>query len=123
MYEKITVFMMFMIIISMSVCCISNYGYCGSVRFSGYYRITAKHSGKCLDVNGASSESGATIIQYSCHGKDNQLFTLVPKGDGYYSIVAKNSGKCLDVNGASQDTAYVIQYSCHGKDNQLWRIE
>jgi len=34
--------------------------------------LVARHSGKCLDVEGASLESGARVNQYSCHGGENQ---------------------------------------------------
>lgn len=86
-----------------------------------YFRIIAKHSGKCLDVSGGSRSNGADVIQWDCHGGDNQLWRLVPVGN-YYKIIAKHSGKCLDVSGASRSNgADVIQSDCHGGDNQLWR--
>ncbi|MBY9013076.1 MAG: RICIN domain-containing protein, partial [Candidatus Lokiarchaeota archaeon] len=31
---------------------------------NGYFRIIAKHSGKCLDVSGMSIDNGVKIIQY-----------------------------------------------------------
>ena len=70
-----------------------------------YYKIVVKHSGKCLDIRGASTEDWANVIQYGWHGGDNQLFKLVPATDepGYYWIFAKHSGKCLDVEGASTE--------------------
>jgi hypothetical protein len=33
-----------------------------------YYRIVARHSGKCVDVEGAN------VHQWSCHGGDNQTW-------------------------------------------------
>jgi len=89
---------------------------------SSYYRLTAKHSGKCLDVYGAYRNDGAQVIQWDCHGGDNQRWNLVPAG-GYYKIVAKHSGKCLDVSQASRNNgAQIIQWDCHGGDNQLWSL-
>lgn len=88
------------------------------------YTITARHSGKCLDVSGASSDDGAAVIQWSGHGGDNQRWRLVPAGDGYFTITAKHSGKCLDVSGVSRDDgAGIIQWSGWGGDNQKFRLE
>ncbi|NJL96015.1 MAG: RICIN domain-containing protein, partial [Anaerolineae bacterium] len=67
----------------------------------GYYIITAKHSGKALDVNEGSTADGKTIIQWDIHRAANQQFKLEPAGDGYYFIVARHSGKVWDVNGNS----------------------
>ncbi|MBK8972123.1 MAG: RICIN domain-containing protein [Hahellaceae bacterium] len=41
---------------------------------SGGYQFGFKHSGICLDVNGASADNGAKIIQSYCHAGDNQRF-------------------------------------------------
>jgi hypothetical protein len=38
----------------------------------GYYRLVAKHSGKCLDVTGISAANGAAIIQWDWWGGNNQ---------------------------------------------------
>ena len=40
--------------------------------FRGCYNIIAKHSGKCLDVSGASQADFANVFQYALHGGDNQ---------------------------------------------------
>ena len=66
---------------------------------SGYYKVIAKHSGKCLDVAGVSTADGAKVQQWSCTGGNNQRWKLVSMGDGYNELVAAHSGKCLDVDG------------------------
>ncbi|MEZ4542239.1 MAG: RICIN domain-containing protein [Chloroflexota bacterium] len=38
----------------------------------GLYKITAKHSGKVLDVSAASPDGGAVVIQWDWHGGNNQ---------------------------------------------------
>jgi hypothetical protein len=89
----------------------------------GLYTLTARHSGKCLDVAGASGKSGANVLQWDCHGKDNQKWRLVSRGGDFYALMASHSGRCLDVSGASGNNgANVLQWDCHGKDNQAWRI-
>lgn len=44
---------------------------------SGYFQIESLNSGKCLDVNRASTADGASIIQYRCHAGTNQQFAWV----------------------------------------------
>jgi hypothetical protein len=88
--------------------------------------IVAKHSGKCLDIKGASKLDAAEVIQYHWHGGSNQMFKIesLPDDPGYYRIVATHSGKCLDIKGASKlDAAEVIQYHWRGGSNQMFRIE
>ncbi|WP_434598979.1 RICIN domain-containing protein [Streptomyces sp. A5-4] len=43
---------------------------------NGQYRFTARHSGKCLTVNGSSTANGAKLSQQSCDGSTAQAFTL-----------------------------------------------
>ena len=89
----------------------------------GLFEIHPVHSGKCLDVTGASAADGAQIIQYGCHGGPNQQFLLIPKTEGNYTLIARNSGKCLDIAGASQDLrAPLIQWGCHGGPNQQFNF-
>ena len=40
------------------------------------YIIVARHSGKCLEVAGASVEDGANVVQGNCNGNDNQRWSL-----------------------------------------------
>ena len=84
--------------------------------------VTAVHSGKLLDVAGASTADGAAVIQWAGHGGSNQRWRLMPAADGAFTIVAVHSGKLLDVEAGSQaDGARVIQWTAHGGPNQLWR--
>jgi uncharacterized protein (DUF1800 family) len=96
----------------------------GSGPAPGVYELVARHSGKCLDVAGASLEAGARIIQWSCHSGDNQRWTVEASTDGSYRVVARHSGNALDVSGASiAGAAAVIQYTPHDRDNQKWTID
>lgn len=81
----------------------------------------ARHSGKCLDVSGGSTNNGANLIQWECHGGANQHFLVLPLGGGGALIVARHSGHCLDVSGGSTaNGAAIIQWPCHGGLNQQW---
>jgi hypothetical protein len=98
----------------------------GQIDPSALYNITAKHSGKCLDVSGGPGAvgNGARVIQWDCNGQENQKWTFTPVGD-YYKIIAKHSGKSLDVFGGTVsqgDGVIVEQWDDNGADNQLWRL-
>lgn len=87
------------------------------------YQVIAKHSGKCLDVAGVSTATGANVYQWDCHGGPNQQWTLTDKGGGYYLMTARHSGKCLDVAGVSKDNgANIYQWDCHSGPNQQWML-
>ncbi len=88
-----------------------------------YYSMIARHSSQCLDVKGLSTKKGARVQQWPCSSGDNQLFTLVPKGNDYYSMVFKHSSQCLDVKGLStKKGARVQQWPCSSADNQLFTL-
>ena len=90
----------------------------------GYFEIVSRNSGKCLDVFGASTDAGASAIQWICHGGPNQQWRLEPAGGGAVRIIARHSGQALDVFGASlDDVAPIIQWPVHGGDNQTWTLE
>lgn len=82
-------------------------------KIGGLYEIKAKHSNRCLDVQGGSTGS-AQIIQYDCTGAKNQRFAL--SSDSYYGIQidpANSFGQCFDVQGASKaNSANVLSYTC-----------
>ncbi|GAB3232422.1 ricin-type beta-trefoil lectin domain protein [Glycomyces halotolerans] len=85
--------------------------------------IVSRNSGKCVDVVSGSTENGAEIIQWDCHGGLNQQWRLQDAGGGYYEIVSESSGRCLDIDGASTaNGARVIQWSCNGGANQQWEL-
>lgn len=89
--------------------------------YYGDYTLTAKHSGKCLDVAWFSTVDGGDIVQSWCSGAANQTWALHLITNHYFMLVSKHSGKCMDVqNGSLQHAADVIQWSCNGSDSQLW---
>ncbi|MDH2430521.1 RICIN domain-containing protein [Sphaerisporangium sp. TRM90804] len=86
------------------------------------YRVTARHSGKVMDVVSASMADNAEVKQYPWNGGGNQKWQFQDAGGGYLRLVSQNSGKCLDVAGGSTaDGANVIQYTCGGGANQQWQ--
>jgi hypothetical protein len=91
---------------------------------SGSFTLKAMHSGKCLDVAGASLDNGGVIHQWDCHGRANQQWRMryITTGN-IHEVIAVHSGKCMDVKGVSlSNGAQVHQWGCVGKDNQRWKL-
>jgi hypothetical protein len=85
--------------------------------------ITARHSGKYLEVAGGSRKNGAQVRQWQWHPGRDQLWRTKKVGD-YYLIISLQSGKCLDVKGPSQESGVTVyQWECHRGANQQWKIE
>lgn len=100
---------------------------CAQIDPSAYYQITAKHSGKCLDVSGGpgATGNGVPVIQWNCGDGDNQKWRIAPVGDGYYKILAKHSGKALEVFGGVVSTGNGViaqQWDYVGNGNQQWQL-
>ncbi len=93
------------------------------------YQLVAKHSSKCMDVEGGSTSPGAAIQQWSCSPASegfNQKFNLIPISPSYYQVVVRNSGECLDVSAASTSPGAALQqYTClgEGQANQIWNLK
>lgn len=92
----------------------------------GVYKITAVHSGKCIDVNGISKDNGANVQQWTYYGTPNQQFIVYAMDAGYYKLIAKHSGKVVEVAGYStaaegnvQQWENVNQATGHWKLNPL----
>jgi hypothetical protein len=86
-----------------------------------YYRLVAAHSGKALDVNGATTSVGATVIQWSLHGGLNQQFDFVSSGGGLYRIRARHSGLVLQAANSSSG-ADIVQQPDTNVAGQQWRV-
>jgi hypothetical protein len=88
-----------------------------------YYRITARHSGKVIDVINGSTANNAEVKQWTYNGGANQKWAFQDAGGGYYRIVNSQSGRCLNVASSSTaDGANVIQYSCGGGTNEQFQM-
>ncbi|KAJ3198048.1 hypothetical protein HK101_009478 [Irineochytrium annulatum] len=102
---------------------ISNASYNGGTGYEAgaIYKLINRNSGLALDVNGASTTGGATIIQWNDNGAVNQQWKLESAGNGYYNIRNVGSGLLLDVNSSStQGGAALIQWQDNGGNNQQW---
>lgn len=87
------------------------------------YTIQARHSGKCLDVQGDNHNNGAVIQQFSCNGGQNQQWILRSVGNGFYNLISRSSHRCLDIRGVSRDDRVPAQlFSCNNGDNQRFQL-
>ncbi|MFC3890715.1 non-reducing end alpha-L-arabinofuranosidase family hydrolase, partial [Lentzea rhizosphaerae] len=94
-----------------------------TVDTSAWYVLVNRSSGKALDVNGASTADGASLIQWTRTNSTNQQFQFVDAGSGYYKLRARHSGKVVDVRGASTaDGAVVQQWTDSGGTNQQFSL-
>lgn len=85
-------------------------------------RIVNRHSGKVLDVNGASTADGAAIIQWPWTGATNQQWRLTPNYDGSFRLTGVHGGKVLDSPGGSSEGAGLIQWTDNSSINQRWQL-
>lgn len=110
------------------VCQYDNHGgdnqkFVATLLADGYVTLQAVHSGKSLDIQGASTADGAILEQWDGTNGQNQQFAIEPIGD-HYRIRARHSGLCLDVAGASRENgAQLTQWTWWGGDNQLFQFE
>lgn len=87
------------------------------------YLITARHSGKSMDVQQPNTDNGARVGQYTYSGNAWQQWQFQDAGSGYWRIVSRHSGKCLDVVSASTaDGADLVQYTCGSGTNQQFQM-
>ena len=87
------------------------------------YSITAKHSGKVIDVSSISMDDGALVHQWTYVGGNNQKWVVTDLANGHYALKAVHSGKALDVRGSSTaDAASVQQMPYTGADNQQFKL-
>ncbi|WP_198586786.1 rhamnogalacturonan lyase family protein [Glycomyces xiaoerkulensis] len=90
---------------------------------SAWYQIVSRHSGKVLDVDQASTDNGAGIVQWADNDATNQQFRFLDSGDGYYRIQARHSGKVIDVYELSTENgADIVQWTDNGGTNQQFEV-
>ncbi|MFC7114487.1 alpha-amylase domain-containing protein [Natronoarchaeum sp. GCM10025703] len=92
-----------------------------STELEGTYSLRASHSGKALDVEGASTADGANVHQWGYLGKDNQHWTVEALGGDEYRLIAQHSGNVLAADGTG-DGANVQQEAWADTASQRWTL-
>lgn len=92
-----------------------------SIDTSATYTIVGVQSGKCVEVAGGSTASGANLQIFTCNGVTQQQFRAEAMDSGFYRIRNVKSNLCLDVSGASTaDGARLVQSTCGTGGSQQW---
>lgn len=87
-----------------------------SYQGDGYYKITAEHSGKRVDIAYGSNAEGANVQQYEEDGSAVQYWKFIQNEDGSFYIKSK-VGTVMDVNGTN------IQMSnMRDVESQKWEV-
>lgn len=85
------------------------------------FKLVNRKSGKVMEVLNAASNDGASIVQYTDNGGDNQKWRLNYNGAGYFRLTNVGSGKVLDVpDHATADGIALKQWTNNDGDNQAW---
>ena len=98
---------------------------CSTCGLSGYYRIMARHSGKAMTVQSASTANSANVFQWAYGGSTtNDEWEVRSIGSGYYRVINRHSGKDLTVQSASTaEGANIFQYTYGGTaTNDEWAV-
>jgi alpha-L-fucosidase 2 len=94
----------------------------GSVVEPGvFYRLVARHSGKNADIEGASTEAGAALLQWTDTGGANQQFEFLEADDGHWRLRARHSELVLQADGTDPDTD-ITQQTATDTPAQQWRL-
>ncbi|WP_371105929.1 MULTISPECIES: glycoside hydrolase family 27 protein [Streptomyces] len=82
-------------------------------------RLRGDGSGRCLDVENASTAAGARVLIQDCHTAAGQLWTTWAGGE-----IRVFGDKCLDAydQGTANGTR-IITWPCNGQDNQKWTLD
>ena len=88
-----------------------------------YHKITARHSGKVLEVANGSLSNGGNVQQGDWVNADYQKWRITIV-DGYYLLTVSHSGKALDVDGGkTTNGANVQQWDQANVPQQRWSIQ
>ncbi|HUQ56808.1 RICIN domain-containing protein [Lentzea sp.] len=88
------------------------------------YALKNKMSGKCLDIPYGSIESGAALIQYSCHYGGVQQWVFIEGDNGSVGLVSALTAKFADVEWRrTANGSAVVQGDGNGQTNQRWTVQ
>jgi hypothetical protein len=80
--------------------------------------IVGGQSGRCVDINGATTANGTQAQLWDCNGQTNQRWTYTSTKQ-----LTIYGTKCLDASGhgTTNGTAAII-WDCNGQTNQQWNL-
>jgi len=90
---------------------------------NGYYQINSVKSGKDAVVQGASTASGAGIVQWTFGSSQNDQWLPVLNSDGTYTFFNRHSALVLEDPGSSTSTSTQMdQWTPNDASNQKWNL-
>ena len=86
------------------------------------YRQLRNGKGKCLDLEGRSTDNGTPVHQWSCHSDpadiDSQLWYQDETGRLHSKL---NPNSCIDASGSGTgEGTDLVLWDCHTSNNQKW---
>jgi len=73
----------------------------------------------CLDAT--ATHNGADVTIFTCHGRDNQKWTVRDTGNGI-QLINKQSGKALDIDAGNNDGQKAQVWDTAGSPNQRFHV-
>jgi hypothetical protein len=91
-----------------------------------YFTIVNWKSGKCLGVNGGSSDPGVTLKQFVCDGKANQKWrwSNIKRGNRTALSIQNYDRLCIAVDRSAVHRGqgdHLVQERCNAAPDQDWR--
>jgi hypothetical protein len=69
-----------------------------TIAATGFYMIVNNRTNKCVDAPASSHTSGTLLVQFGCHGGDNQRWAPFDAGDGFFVLLSKNTPSlCINI--------------------------
>ena len=92
-----------------------------AVLAGGVYRLVCAQSGKALDNNNSTSDSGV-MVQRTDNASRQQQWAVTALGNGAFRLINRHSGKALDNANNGADDTQVIQWTPNGGAPQQWNM-
>jgi len=87
---------------------------------SGYFKIRNRLNGKCLDLNGGSTNINTRVTLFNCHDGLNQHWYVDKLG----RVFNRLANKALDLRSSNTANGGVVQiWHGHGGQNQRWYVD
>ncbi len=91
---------------------------------NGRYKLVNRQSGKVVEVEGRSKDSGRRLQQFGYTGQTHAQWDITAAGNGFYLLIGVDSGKALTVpKGQNDDLVGLIQENVNKGATQRWKIE
>ncbi len=86
----------------------------------------SKSGNYCMDAQDNKKADGTRVFLYTCHGRENQRWTVTTAADAGSAIIG-TGGYCLDVRGGASRSAAtgtpVQLWKCNFNTNQKFSVE